>query len=59
MKQPMTKHRQVQHHGNRAPRGSAQLTERIAFWCTAAQKRKFNRNKGSMWARRLIDEATS
>lgn len=55
----MNKRGQVQHHGKRAPRGSAQLTERIAFWCTAAQKRKFNRNKGSMWARRLIDEATS
>ena len=41
----------------RAPHGSPEFTERIAFYCTSKQKKKFRKNGGSAWARHLIDGA--
>jgi hypothetical protein len=43
--------------GVRAPHGSPEFTERIAFYCTAAQKKKFMKNGSSAWARQLIAQA--
>lgn len=57
MTHTMTK--QQQNHGKRAPRGRAQLTNRLALWCTSKHRRLVRKNGGSMWVRKLIDEATS
>lgn len=51
----MTK--QLQHHGARAPRGRPQKTVRIAIRCTEAQRKKVMRRSGSIWVRRLIEQA--
>lgn len=49
--------KQKQHRpATRAPHGAPEFTERIAFYCTAKQKRKFTKNGGSSWARQLIDQ---
>lgn len=53
------KTRQPQHHGRRAPRGKPQKTVRIALRCTPKQRSAVQKNGGSMWVRKLIDEATS
>jgi hypothetical protein len=55
----MSKHKQ-QRTGTRAPHGAPEFTERIAFYCTAAQKRKFMKcGRGSKWVRELIDAQPS
>lgn len=51
----MTK--QIQHHGKRALRGKPELTERISQRVTPAERRKVQRNGGSAWVRKLIQEA--
>jgi hypothetical protein len=53
-----SKRGQVQNHGPRARAGSPELVERIALWCTEKQRRAVRRNGGSIWVRKLIDEAT-
>jgi len=50
--------KQQQHRtGTRAPHGAPEFTERIAIYCTAAQKKKFKRSGGSHWLRQVIDAA--
>lgn len=41
----------------RAPHGSPFFSERVAAWITPAQKRKFTKNGGSQWLRKIIDAA--
>jgi len=42
----------------RAPHGAPEFTERMAMYCTAAQKRKFDTHGGSAWLRRVLDKTT-
>jgi hypothetical protein len=41
--------------GTRAPHRAPEYTDRISFYCTARQKVLFNKNKGSIWMRHLLD----
>ena len=50
----MSKHKQSR-PATRAPHGCPEFTERIAFYCTPAQKKKFMKSGGSQWMRRVID----
>lgn len=58
MKPKTTKAGQRQHRpATRAPHGAPHFTDRIAIYCTTAQKRKFERRGGSQWLRKIIQEA--
>lgn len=50
----MSKHNQSRPK-TRAPHGSPEFVERIAIYCTAKQKRKFEKHGGSQWLRRVVD----
>ncbi len=55
---PASRRGQRQHRpANRAPHGAPEFTERIAIYCTPAQKRKFVKRGGSGWLRELIGKA--
>lgn len=41
----------------RAPHGTPEFTERIAFYCTADQKKKFKKSGGSQYMRKILTEA--
>ncbi len=48
--------KQKQHRPNhRAPHGSPEFTERIAFYATPKQKKAFRKLGGSGWLRGVID----
>lgn len=50
--------KQRQHRlSTRAPHGAPEFTERIAIYCTAKQKAKFEKRGGSAWLRKIIAEA--
>jgi len=50
--------RQKQHRPTtRAPHGCPEFTERIALYCTPAQKKAFKKLGGSAWVRALINKA--
>jgi hypothetical protein len=50
--------KQIQHRPEtRAAHGCPEFTERAAAYVTPKQKRKFMRNGGSQWLRKLIDSA--
>lgn len=55
----MSRPKQRQNHGPRAPRGKLEKTVRIALRCTPKQRRAVRKNGGSMWVRQLIDEAAA
>ena len=59
MRAATSKRGQVQvRTGHRAPHGQPEYTDRIAIYCTPAQKRAFKRNGyGSPWLRKVIDLA--
>ncbi len=42
----------------RAPHGEPQFTERISFYCTEKQKKKFLKMGRSVWMRRVLDNTT-
>lgn len=55
---PTGRRGQRQHRlATRAPHGAPEFTERIAIYCTPAQKRKFVKRGGSQWLRELIGKA--